>query len=90
MLGLICSNQINDDEMQIDFEIPDNCVYALTTVNSEYIIAVNLKQNQNIPSKNFVPVTETVNILNNNFKTTFEQYEKSGVVVRKPVLAIGF
>ena len=90
MLGLIATQEINDKEIQLSFEIPDNCFYDFTNNSGNCTVSIKLNPGQTDPSTNFVNQTEVVNISNNVFNTKFEQYEKSGNIIKKPNLTVEF
>jgi hypothetical protein len=75
--------QLNDD-FNISFEIPDNCNYVFSQNNGEYYIKIKLNTGQAGPSKTFVKFTEKATPTNQVLITNFEQYEKSGVIIKKP------
>lgn len=90
MLGLINANETDSKTMSLTFEIPDNCFYNFTQNAGVCKIEVHLNPGQTDPSTTFVTVTEDVDISSNTFEANFEQYEKSGKVIRKPGMIITF
>lgn len=90
MLGLVNFNEVNTKEMEISFEIPDNCFYDFTNSNGDCKIEVKLNPGETAPSTTFVNNSQVVDISNNNFSANFEQYEYSGRVVSKPKATIIF
>jgi hypothetical protein len=86
MLGTYTFEQINGTDINIDFEIPDNCFYAITEFNDEYTIAIKLNVNEKDPSPIFMAEQETVPFINGVLDVTFEQYEKTGPIRRPRVV----
>lgn len=90
MLGLFSFNKVNEDDFEICFEIPDNCLYIFTPLATSYTITVKLNPGQTQPSTTFVSCKETASILNNKLIANFEQYKYSGVILKKPSTTIAF
>ncbi|MEO8233836.1 MAG: hypothetical protein ABI549_00350 [Flavobacterium sp.] len=90
MLGLFSFCEVNTENFQICFEIPDNCNYEFTANAGICTIAIKLNPEEKQPSTNFVTCKETSNIINNKAVANFEQYQKSGVTIKKPNITIGF
>lgn len=90
MLGLFTFDKVNADDFDITFEIPDNCNYDFTESNGIYTIAIKLNTGESQPSTNFVPYKETAAIINKSLITNFEQYQKSGVITKRPKVNIEF
>ncbi|MGH2665442.1 hypothetical protein [Flavobacterium sp.] len=88
MLGNYSFEQMNASDFRAAFEIPDNCFYNLTEASGEYTIAIKLNPGEKEPSTSFKNETATVSFINNTIDTIFEQYEKSGAVIRKPRVVI--
>ena len=88
MLGLFIFDKINANDFEISFEIPDNCFYIFTTSATGYKIAIKLNPGQTQPSTTFVGCKETAPIINNKLNVNFEQYQYSGVILKKPNTAI--
>lgn len=87
MLGMYTFEQISVTDFNINFEIPDNCLYSLTEFNDEYTIAIKLKVGEKDPSPVFVSEQETAPLINGILNVTFEQHEKTGII-RKPRIII--
>jgi hypothetical protein len=90
MLGVFSFDEVNTENFQLSFEIPDNCNYEFTAAAGVCTIAIKLNPGQNEPSKNFVNCKETSVIINKKAIANFEQYQKSGVTIKKPNVTIGF
>ncbi|WP_394758220.1 hypothetical protein [Flavobacterium sp.] len=90
MLGLFTFDEVNANDFDITFQIPDNCNYDFTESNGIYTIAIKLNPGETQPSTTFIPFKETAAILNKSLITNFEQHQKSGVIIKKPVVNIGF
>ena len=90
MLGLIASQEINAKEMMLSFEIPDNCFYVFSNNAGICVVGIKLNPGELEPSNTFVSNSETVDISSNVFEANFEQYEKSGNVIRKPKIHFEF
>lgn len=90
MLGLFTLEETDADNFRISFEIPDNCNSTLTQTAGAYSIAVKLNPGQTNPSTTFMNCAENVEILTKTFTLCFEQYDKSGVIIKKPKITVGF
>jgi hypothetical protein len=90
MLGTFTFNEIDADFFRISFKIPNNCNYTITESSGDYTIAIQLNAGQTNPSTTFMNCDEDVEILNKTFVTTFEQHDKSGIIITKPKVTIGF
>jgi hypothetical protein len=84
MLGMYSFEQQNATDFRAIFEIPDNCFHSLTEIGGEYTIAIKLNPGEKEPSTVFRNQTETVSFISSVLDVTFEQYEKSGAIIRKP------
>lgn len=80
----------SDDSLTftVDFAIPNNCNYNLTSVAKINYINIQLNSGQTIPSTTFNSYTEdyvtTDGVLNLQFKQT-----QSGITSTKPKIGIG-
>jgi hypothetical protein len=90
MLGLFSFAKENSEDFLITFEIPDNCFYEFTIASGVYTIAIKLNPGQTLPSTTFMECKEKACIINKTLVTNFEQYLKSGVVIKKPKANIEF
>ena len=90
MLGLIASQEISEKEMLLSFEIPDNCFYDFSNNLGDCTVSIKLNLGQTNPSTTFVSNSEIVDISSNVFQAKFEQHEKSGNIIRKPIMQTNF
>lgn len=89
MFGLFAINQLNDQDFTISFQIPDNCSYQLSPSSSgNYVISIKLNPGQTEPSSNFVSYEEPTSSSGKALNIIFEQYEKSGVIIRRPKIGV--
>lgn len=90
MLGLVIFNEINAKEMEVSFEIPDNCFYDFTALDGTCTIEVKLNPGETAPSTTFVNNSQVVDISSNTFAANFAQFEYSGKVIKKPKVLFEF
>ncbi|TGD59549.1 hypothetical protein [Flavobacterium humi] len=84
MLGAYSFEQINATDFLVSFQIPDNTFFNLSETSGEYTIAIKLNPGEKEPSTTFRGDTVTIPYISNVLDVTFEQYEKSGSIIRKP------
>ena len=90
MLGLFSFAKENSEDFLITFEIPDNCFYEFTVFTGVYTIAIKLNPGESQPSTAFMECKEKASIINKTLITNFEQFQKSGVVIKKPKTTFEF
>ncbi|MFC4815799.1 MULTISPECIES: hypothetical protein [unclassified Flavobacterium] len=84
MLGDYTYEKENSSQFRIIFNIPDNCNYNLDLSGGKYTIEIRLNPKETQPSSTFIEQSEIVNMIGNGLDFKFEQYEASGVVIKKP------
>lgn len=90
MLGLFTYEETDPSNFKLTFEIPDNCNYAVTQVGTAYTVAIKLNAGQSNPSTTFMTCTEDLAVSGKVFSSCFEQYQKTGTIIKKPKIDIGF
>lgn len=90
MLGLFSFSKENADDFDISFEIPDNCFYIFTASAMGYTIAIKLNLGQTQPSVTFVGCKEPQPIINKKLIANLEQYQYSGIILKKPTTTVSF
>lgn len=90
MLGLISATELNEKEMLLSFEIPDNCFYDFTSQDGNCVVSVKLNPGETDPSTTFVNNSETIALTSTVFNTNFLQFEKSGNIIKKPVIRVEY
>lgn len=90
MLGLFTYEQTDESNFKLSFEIPENCFYSVTQSGNDYTVAIKLNPGEDSPSKVFVGCDEDLGIPSKVFITGFEQYQKSGTIIKKPKTTIEF
>ncbi|HKX86254.1 MAG TPA: hypothetical protein VJL37_06260 [Flavobacterium sp.] len=84
MLGDYTYEKENSTQFRIVFNIPDNCYYNLNFTGGKYTIEIRLNPKETNPSSTFIEQSEIVNMVSNSLDFKFEQYEASGIVIKKP------
>ena len=84
MLGDYTYEKENSSQFRITFNIPDNCFYNLDFSGGRYILEIRLNPKETNPSSTFIEQSEIVNMVSNSLDFRFEQYEASGIVIKKP------
>ena len=76
----------NDTNFTVNFAIPNNCDYQLSTNSGKYNIAVSLNKGQTVPSAVFVNCSVSVAAINNIADVQFQQVYNG--TVTKPKLYV--
>lgn len=84
MLGNYSAVKTSSNQFNISFQYPDNCYYEISTVNNSYVVKIHLNPGESIPSTTYLNHNFNANIVNNTMSAKFEQYQESGVTIKKP------
>ncbi|MEO8516036.1 MAG: hypothetical protein ABI426_04790 [Flavobacterium sp.] len=90
MLGAYSYDQTDASNFELTFEIPDNCFYAVTPSTGAYSVAIKLNPGETVPSTTFMRCAEDLTISTKTVSTCFEQYLKTGTIIKKPKIDIQF
>ena len=90
MLGNYSYSQIDASTFELNFEIPDNCFYAVTQSSGTFNVAIKLNPGETDPSTTFMRCSEELSVSTKTFVSCFEQYVKTGTVIKKPKIGIDF
>lgn len=84
MLGNYSYDQTDATTFALNFEIPDNCFYAVTVSSGAYNVAIKLNPGETAPSATFMRCSEELTVNGKTLVSCFEQFLKTGTVIKKP------
>lgn len=88
MFGVFTLIQNSECDFTFEFQIPDNCSYVVNSAADVFDLAVKLNPGQSAPSTRFNNCKEEMNIIGRTLTVNVAQHEKSGTVIKRPVIGV--